>query len=317
MKKNRQTADGKTERKDIYEVISRIRQSTSEVAPGVRAAKLTLQTPEAKQEPADASAKRSSEADLSSPLPPDTAPHEPAVAHPPVLQRPVLRYKTFREAREFARLSLPLPREMQTEGQSVSYQWLTAQLKVADTPERLQELANRLNYKDLAVLFPTLATVSKRGPAEQIQTLIRARASLYLYYHGWVTLQFSYPRNAVAKALSDLCIQLEDRLYTFGNLMPARLGRRAKPDLGPGRTVWSDVPLISEIALPNSRHFLTDVAKAAMESNQPLEHFFRMYGIYDDLPLGDAVLARISELKAGQTLDSPSLSKTFFERYRR
>lgn len=230
--------------------------------------------------------------------------------------KPVLRFRTFKEAQEHARRTLPLPREMQIEGQSVNYQWLMAQLKVADTPERLHALAYRLNYKDLAVLFPTLATLSKRGPTEQIQTLIRTRASLYLYYHGFITLQFSYPKNAVAKALSDLCIQLEDRLYAYGSGVPARFGQRDKPDIN-GRIVWSDVPLISEIAMPNSRHFLSDVAKAALDSVDPLDVFFARYAIYDDLPLGQAIVERMKEMEAGQTLDSPSLSKTFFERYRR
>lgn len=302
-------------KEDVYGVISRIRQSSSQIAPGVRKAKLTLdvfpsedKTPPAPPEEPSAGA---------APDTGETPPADMSASALPVAVRPSLRYKTFAEARDFTRMTLLLPREMQTDGQSVNYQWLTAQLKVADTPERLNDLAFRLNYKDLAVLFPTLATLSKRGPAEQIQTLIRARAGTYLYYHGWTTLQFAYPRNAVAKALSDLCIQLEDRLYAFGSMIPARLGRRKKPELGSDRIVWSDVPLISEIAMPNSRHFLTDVAKAALDSGQPLARFFNMYAIYDDLPLGQAIAARMKELQAGQTLDSPSLSKTFFERYRR
>lgn len=240
----------------------------------------------------------------------------PKPVHEVSAVKPVLRFRTFREAQEHARRTLPLPREMQIEGQSVNYQWLMAQLKVADTPERLHALAYRLNYKDLAVLFPTLATLSKRGPTEQIQTLIRARASLYLYYHGFITLQFAYPKNAVAKALSDLCIQLEDRLYAYGSGVPARFGHRHKPDIN-GRIVWSDVPLISEIAMPNSRHFLSDIAKAALDSSEPLDVFFARYAIYEDLPLGQAIVERMKEMEAGQTLDSPSLSKTFFERYRR
>lgn len=335
---------------NIYEMISRIRHESTQIAPGVRSVRLSV---EPKAPPSDAtedshsgsndipeerfveSVIQRAAAAVANVEPEgsedgkveDESPSEAAepeakdqqeTATTVVPVRPVLRYKTFAEAKDFAKHTLPLPREMQTDGQQVNYQWLMAQLKVADTPERLHELAYRLNYKDLAVLFPTLATLSKRGPTEQIQTLIRTRASSYLYYHGWVTLQFAYPRNAVAKALSDLCIQLEDRLYAFGNLIPARLGRREnRPDLGPNRMVWGDIPLISEIALPNSRHFLTDVAKAARESSYSLERFFNMYAIYDDLPLGQAILSRIAELQAGQTLDSPSLSKTFFERYRR
>ena len=338
---------------NIYEMISRIRHESTQIAPGVRSVRLNVEpmalpseTPEdegpgseeapeelfvesviqraaaavANAEPAGTDdesddAEHMVEADEPEVKAAEENQEPPAPAAP---VRPVLRYKTFAEARDFAKHTLPLPREMQTDGQQVNYQWLMAQLKVADTPERLHELAYRLNYKDLAVLFPTLATLSKRGPTEQIQTLIRTRASSYLYYHGWITLQFAYPRNAVAKALSDLCIQLEDRLYAFGNLIPARLGRREnRPDLGSNRMVWGDIPLISEIALPNSRHFLTDVAKAARESSYSLERFFNMYAIYDDLPLGQAILSRIAELQAGQTLDSPSLSKTFFERYRR
>lgn len=364
---------------NIYEMISRIRHESTQIAPGVRSVRISVPEPisdvdtsealpaiqidvpedkfveTVRQRAAEAvalEAKQAStlmeEPELDTPLEEfeetvgfeettesaeteetssgvteealteETTPIEDAIQVPLAPPRPVLRYKTFAEASDFSRRTLPLPREMQTDGQQVNYQWLMAQLKVADSPERLHELAYRLNYKDLAVLFPTLATLSKRGPTEQIQTLIRTRASSYLYYHGWITLQFAYPRNAVAKALSDLCIQLEDRLYAFGTMIPARLGRRDnRPDLGPNRMIWGDIPLISEIALPNSRHFLTDVAKAARESSLSLERFFNLYAIYDDLPLGQAILARIAELQAGQTLDSPSLSKTFFERYRR
>jgi hypothetical protein len=228
-----------------------------------------------------------------------------------------LRYETFAEALAYTRRTLPLAHEIQLDSQSVQHVWLMTQLKRADTPDKLHELAFRLNYKDLGILFPTLATLSKRGQTEQVQALIRLRASTYLYYHGWTTLQIAYPRAFVAKALSDLCIQLEDRLYALSDIIPARQGRRKRPDLGEGRVVWSDVPLISEIALPSSRHFISDVARAVLDADVPTETFFTNYAISPNLPLGQAVLDRMQEIAAGSVPESSSSTRSFFERYLR
>ncbi|MFA5585902.1 MAG: hypothetical protein WDA02_05085 [Saccharofermentanales bacterium] len=233
-------------------------------------------------------------------------------------RRSDLRYKTFRDAVQGCRDLHPLPVELIENQLPDESNWLIQQLTRARTREELTALADSLKYPDLAVLFTALANLKKKEETDLVQNLIRLRASHYLYLCGWLTLQCTYPRSSVSKALADLCIILEDIRFAREN--ERRVQRRSRPlpgvPLGPWRMVWSRVPLISGIALPNSRHFISDIAGAVYDSGGDLNAFFHEYAIYPGLPLAEAITVRYKEMVSGVAAN-PMLSQDFFDRFRK
>lgn len=232
-----------------------------------------------------------------------------------------LRYKTFKEAMSGLRDFHPLPSELiltQTPHHST---WLMTQLKKISTKEELEELAFSLSHKDLSLLFTTLSTKKRRDEIDQIQNLIRLRASHYLYLCGWLTYQFCYPRSSVARALSDLCMILEDLLYVRESRQQNHRNERKLLSLpvvsiGEDRMIWSRIPLISQISLPNSRHFIADIANEIIESKTDIETFFKEYAIQRGQPLANAIETRYREMVTGVSAN-PLLSSDFFDRFRR
>ncbi len=244
-----------------------------------------------------------------------------APKRPPLPRRQIpLIYKSLDQALEGCREKHPLPLELIANQTPSHATWLLSQLKEVRTREELQVLADGLSYRDLSMLFSTLASLKRREETAQIQNLIRLRACHYLYLTGWLTLQHTYPRASVADALADLCMILEDIRFVRDN--ERRLSRRRisrplpAPDLGPWRVIWNRVPLISGIALPNSRHFISDIAGEIYDSKLDIHDFYREYALYPDLPLAQAITARYEELVSGISAN-PLLSHDFFDRFRK
>lgn len=213
----------------------------------------------------------------------------------PFLQVPnPRRFKNLKEAVSYSRENLPLPREMQLAQKQEHRTWLIAQLKRCNSHPELSKFAFSLNYKDIAILFPTLATLKQGEEIDRIISIIMMRASKYLYLHGWVTLQYAYPRSTVQKGLSVLCEVLESQASHDINSLGIEHARMDTPfdttlAIGADRFDWKSVHLISEISLPNTRHFISSIIRYLRDSGMSGDDFFRVYGIYRDLPLGQAI----------------------------
>ncbi len=232
-----------------------------------------------------------------------------------------LRYKSLEEAMGGLRDFHPLPSELILRQAPHHSTWLMTQINNVNTKNELEELADSLSYKDLSLLFTTLSTKKRRSEVDQIMNLIRLRASHYLYLCGWLTFQYCYPRSSVSRALSDLCTILEDLAYVRENRLQRKRFRReplALPvvSVGKGRIIWSRVPLISQISLPNSRHFIADIATEMIESKVDPAAFFEEYAIIPGEPLADAIEVRYNEMVTGVAAN-PLLSSDFFDRFRR
>lgn len=262
---------------------------------------------------------------LDPPLSPDPRPPAPPARQMPVRRTlPVRRdipliYKSLEEAVEGCRDKHPLPVELISNQDASHSTWLLSQLRGVRTRSELQGFADSLGSRDLGLLFTTLTGLKRREETAQIQNLIRLRASHYLYLCGWLTLQYTYPRASVSDALADLCMILEDIRFVRDN--ERLVGRRTiRPlpavPLGPGRVVWSRVPLISGIALPNSRHFISDIAGEIYDSKVDLQDFYLEYALFPDLPLAEAITARYNEMVSGVSAN-PLLSHDFFDRFRK
>lgn len=230
-----------------------------------------------------------------------------------------LRFSTFEEALDSCREIHPSPEELLMNQTAVQRTWLMSQLKKAKTESEIETLAYSLDFKDLSVLFPVLSTVKKRDEANQIQNLIRLRASHFLYICGWLTLQFSYPRSTVARVLADLCMILEDISFLREELSQGEMEqiRECKtPDLGPDRIIWNEVEMISEISLPNSRRFVSDIANELYKSSIDEDVFLKRYAIYPNLALGKTILEKYEEIATGMEVN-PMLSNAFLDRFKR
>ncbi len=230
-----------------------------------------------------------------------------------------LRFSSFDEAMESVRDMHPSPEELLMDQTAVQRTWLLSQLKKARTEPEIEALAYSLDYKDLSVLFPVLSTLKKREDVNQIQNLIRLRASHYLYICGWLTFQFSYPRSTVARVLTDLCMILEDVSFLQEELSRKehkQLQEYKVPDLGPDRILWNEVEMISAISLPNSRRFVSEIATELYKSNIDEDVFLKRYAIYPNLALGKAILEKYEEIASGMEAN-PMLSKAFLDRFKR
>jgi hypothetical protein len=232
-----------------------------------------------------------------------------------------LRYKSLEEAMGGLRDFHPLPSELILRQAPHHATWLMTQLKNVNTKKELEELAYSLPHRELSLLFTTLSTKKKRDEVNQIMNLIRLRASHYLYLCGWLTFQYCYPRSSISRALSDLCTILEDLAYVRENRSQGKRVRRAPlalpvVSIGEGRIIWSRIPLISQISLPNSRHFIADIATEMIETKVDPQAFFREYAIIPGEPLANAIEIRYNEMVTGVAAN-PLLSSDFFDRFRR
>lgn len=224
------------------------------------------------------------------------------------------RFSSLNEAVMFSRQLLPLPREMQLAQKPAHRTWLIAQINHCENRKMLSDFAFSLNYKDLATLFPALATLTRGEEVDRLISIIMMRASKYLYLQGWITLQYAYPRSTVQKGLAELCTILERQ--------PQAGQQDQNPEedpwfdalhLGPERIDWKSVRLISEISMPNTRHFLAGMTKYIRENNMSGDEFFKRYGIYRDLPLGQAIRSQWEMAMFERRINNP-LSAPFFEK---
>lgn len=200
------------------------------------------------------------------------------------------RFSCLQEALDFSRRQLPLPREMQLSQQTAHRTWLTAQINHCPDQQALSSFAFSLNYKDLATLFPALASLKRGDEIDRIISIIMMRASKYLYIHGWITLQYAYPRFTVQKGLAELCEVLETQRRSEEKNHAGRNESNLPPlRLGADRFDWKSVRMISEISMPNTRHFLASMIRFIRDSGMSGDEFFNTYGIYRELPLGQAV----------------------------
>ena len=92
-----------------------------------------------------------------------------------------------------------LPRERQMKINPAHRNWFIAQLRKANSNEKLHKFAFSLNHKELSLLFPVIATTHNPIARDKIKSIITLRASKTLYFHGWTTWQFIYPDNQLAK----------------------------------------------------------------------------------------------------------------------
>ena len=186
-----------------------------------------------------------------------------------------------------------LPRERQMKINQTHRNWLIAQLRKANSEDKLHDLAFSLNHKELSLLFPVLATTRKPSTRDKLKTLILLRANKTLYFHGWLTWQFVYPDNRLAKTIAELCkILSEQRLpVQYKRSDPIVNTQEAISILPYPHFNWPEVKLISEISMPDSRRFMNNVIVYLLQNNISLENFFRKYAIYDDLAFGEAFKA--------------------------
>lgn len=198
-------------------------------------------------------------------------------------------FSSLEDALNHSRRYMPLPQEIQLRQRPEHKTWLLARLQSCQNQRQLQNFADSLNTKDLDILFPSLASMKKGEEINKLLSVILLRASKYLYVQGWVTLQYAYPRSTVQKGLAMLCEVLEEKQKTEQG-EDYRLGEYNGLNLGVDHFDWQSVHLISEISLPNTRHFLSSIIKYLKDSQASGQDFFRKYGIYRDLALGQAII---------------------------
>lgn len=216
--------------------------------------------------------------------------------------------ESLADAVTFGRQLLPLPREMQLAQQQAHRTWLIAQINHCADKHALSEFAFSLNYRDLAVLFPALATLTRGAEVDRLISIIMMRASHYLYLQGWLTLQFAYPRSTVQKGLAELCHILGRQTSSLSPQESEQAEQWFKTlRLGPQSFDWPHLALISELSMPNTRHFLAAIIKYLQESKMPLEAFFQRYGIYPDLPLGIAIRNQWDMSEFERRINRPSV----------
>ncbi|HHU53386.1 MAG TPA: hypothetical protein GXZ43_04830 [Clostridiaceae bacterium] len=186
-----------------------------------------------------------------------------------------------------------LPRERQMKINPAHRNWIIAQIRKANSEDKLYDLAFSLNHKELSLLFPVLATTSKPSTRDKLKTLILLRANKSLYFHGWLTWQFIYPDNRLAKTIAELCKILSEQQFPAQNKIAGSLikTKRKISVLPYPHFNWPQVKMISEISMPDSRRFMNNVLTYLLQNDISLEKFFSEYAIYDDLALGEAFKA--------------------------
>ncbi len=231
----------------------------------------------------------------------------------PRIPRGQLLFPGLKNTMEFVREKYHLPREIQMNQQKSSRTWLLSKLNKIESASEIRLFALSLSKNDQALLFPVLATLKKKGEIEKLEKVILLSANRLLYIHGWLTLQFAYPRSVVATVLTRLCLELEDKVYHLHDQQQAipRRYLRNLPDMPGQEIVWSNLPLITDISHPNSRHFIRDLANYFLDSGLDFGKFSTRYAIYTDLNLGLALMDKIQELIADDDSNS-HLGKRFF-----
>lgn len=229
----------------------------------------------------------------------------------PKVPRAQLLYPGFQNALDFMRENFRLPREIQLEQQKSSRTWLLAKLDRLNNKSELRDFAVGLSRKDQALLFPVLATLKKKQEIDKLEKVILYLSSRSQYIHGWLTLQFAYPRSVVATTLTKLCLDLEDKYYFSDTNYGTRHLHRSKNINPTPEIIWSQVPIITSIAHPNSRHFIKDLAIHYLDSGLDYISYCTKYAIYPDLSLGQALNEKIESELSLESQNATS-SRRFF-----
>ncbi len=231
----------------------------------------------------------------------------------PRIPRAQLLYPGFDNAMGFLRENFKLPREIQMNQQKSSRTWLLSKVNKIESAEEIAAFAYSLSRNDQALLFPVLATLKKKGDIEKLEEIILLLSNKSLYIHGWLTLQFAYPRSTVATTLTKLCLKLEDTSFYGHNYSSQKFHRNQRYADGGSKTeiIWSKVPLITEISQPNSRHFISELVDYYLDSGLDYQEFCRRYAIYTDLRLGIAISEKIED-KISKEGTNFLLGKRFF-----
>lgn len=199
----------------------------------------------------------------------------------------------------------PLAREMQLTQKKENFTAMSEAIQSKQTEAELVAYAERLSYEETCMLFPLLAVMRSNSLIEKLTAVILCRASQHLYYHGWVALQYAYPRSSLQKGLGRLCIYLDSpekarereqsksKSTWSDQLLSMSLENQRTP--GPSKKQhfnWIAVDRISQIALPNDRHFIKKIVLYLMDNWQEhpdIEAFLNRYAIYKDLPLYESI----------------------------
>ncbi len=223
------------------------------------------------------------------PQAPTLAKAKPIPLAPRPTERGQGRFASLQEALAFSRDRFPLPKEIQLRQKPEHQTWLLSQVQACHNEQALRRFAYSLSTQELAILFPCLASLKTGSAIDKLLRIIALRASHYLYLQGWITLQYAYPRSTVQKGLALLCEILEDKTLRRQNLTDLDYQGLM---LGSDRFDWASVRLISEISLPNTRHFMSTIIKYLRDSGLTGAEFFQRYGIYRDLALGQAIISQ-------------------------
>lgn len=194
---------------------------------------------------------------------------------------PIRQGNRLRDAQNQIRSSLPLPSEILISADPEEKEKLSVIIDTTPSGRPIIHLAHQLTSRDLRYIFPILSESQQPGRDTQqeriwqnkLYLIIRERACPSLYRYGWAVYQQVYPSAAVAKGLAILCGILEIR---YKSSLP-------KP---------AQAPLISQVASPDSRHFIAQILKTIERKQMPLDHFMDYYEINSDLPLGAALIGQ-------------------------
>ncbi len=183
------------------------------------------------------------------------------------------------------RQTLPLPQEQVRTPDHHGLADLAEKLDAAADSTAVIALAHNLSSRELGLIFPLLATLTRAiAPdksasrqaavlADRLTLIIRERACHSLYLSGWLAFQLHYPCPPIAQALAILCRILEIKAQTAG--YPA------------------EPPLISGIERPDARQFVQRLANYAISKGIYPDRLIDQYQIEGDLPFGVALLAAI------------------------
>ncbi|NLV47244.1 MAG: hypothetical protein GXY22_01135 [Clostridiaceae bacterium] len=193
----------------------------------------------------------------------------------------------LKSSAEAIRSHLKLPDEWSELTGTEEQERLSVIIRTTTSGRPVIHLAHQLTSRDLRYIFPILAeaaTTDKltRQDVDKIILIIRERACPSLYRFGWAAYQSEYPCQLVARGLSILCGILEIKKLSEETIEHVRFSSRSLkryPDL------------ISELALPDSRHFVETLVKAMAKRQLTLKEWVKNYCVQPDQPFGRAVIS--------------------------
>ncbi len=199
---------------------------------------------------------------------------------------------------------LPLPLESVRTPDPHQLADLSDKIAAADTIEDTIRLAHTLTSRELGLVFPLMAAISirpapdkksarlARDLADKLHLIIRERACMSLYNSAWMTFQYHYPNEELAKALNILCQILEIK------------NNSKRPQDDTIRASETLKPIISDVASPTSRQFIPRLI-SHIAGNGGIYKFIQTYNIPPSLPFGNALITE-AFLSNGTAIDQGS-----------